>query len=196
MAMQRAPEVTEAELARRLLAGDDGAFDSFVDHFQKRVFQYVYLMCGSREDAEEVAQETLLKVFQNLDQLREPERVKPWVFRIAKNACLMKRRRSIFAPPRELPLQDAAHEVVDRSPAPEERILQSEMSALVHRALAALPDLYRSVILLREFEELSTAEAAEVLDVSEDVVKTRLHRGRLALRHALDALLQAPAPVR
>ncbi|HBY60002.1 MAG TPA: RNA polymerase subunit sigma-24 [Solibacterales bacterium] len=194
--MQRTPEVTEADLARRLLAGDEGAFDDFVDHFQRRVFHYVFLMCGSREDAEEVAQETLLKVFASLDQLRDPERVKAWVFRIAKNACLMKRRRSVFAPKHELPLEDGAHEVADRSPAPEERILRNEMRELVHRALASLPEIYRSVILLREFEELSTAEAAEVLDVSEDVVKTRLHRGRLALRQALDALLESPASVR
>ncbi len=62
-------------------------------------------MCGHREDAEEVAQETLLKVFESFDQLREPERVRPWVFRIAKNACLMKRRKSVFAPEHELSLE-------------------------------------------------------------------------------------------
>ena len=60
-------------------------------------------MCGRPEDAEEVAQETLLKVFENIDQLREPERVRPWVFRIAKNACLMQRRKSVFAPAQDCP---------------------------------------------------------------------------------------------
>ena len=89
------------ELARQLLAGEPEAFDRFVGHFRSKIFQYSWMMCGHREDAEEVAQETLLKVFENFEQLREPERVRSWVFRIAKNACLMKRRKSVFAPDRK-----------------------------------------------------------------------------------------------
>jgi len=96
----------ETELARRLVTGDDKAFDRFVEHFRAKIFQYSWLMCGQREDAEEVAQDTLLKVFENFDQLREPERVRPWIFRIARNACLMQRRRSVFAPPHELSLAE------------------------------------------------------------------------------------------
>ena len=96
----------EVELARQLIAGKPEAFDRFVEHFRAKIFHYSWLMCRNREDAEEVAQETLLKVFENFDQLREPERVRPWVFRIAKNACLMKRRKSVFAPSQELSLDD------------------------------------------------------------------------------------------
>ncbi len=88
------------------MAGEPEAFDRFVDYFRARIFHYSWLMCGHREDAEEVAQETLMKVFESADQLREPEKVKSWVFRIAKNACLTKRRKSIFAPPRELSLDE------------------------------------------------------------------------------------------
>jgi len=97
---------TEVELARKLIAGEPEAFDRFVEHFRTKIFHYSWLMCGQREDAEEVAQETLLKVFENFEDLREPERVRPWVFRIAKNVCLMKRRKSVFAPSRELSLDD------------------------------------------------------------------------------------------
>src|SRR5690606_30693619 len=97
---------TEVELARQLLAGNPAAFDRFVEHFRSKIFQYSWMMCGHREDAEEVAQETLLKVFENFEQLREPERVRSWVFRIAKNACLMKRRKSVFAPAQELSLDE------------------------------------------------------------------------------------------
>jgi len=79
----------EAQLARALVAGEPDAFERFVGHFRSKVFHYSWLMCGRPEDAEEVAQETLLKVFENLGQLREPERVRSWVFRIAKNACLI-----------------------------------------------------------------------------------------------------------
>ena len=91
-------ESPEVEWARRLLAGDAGAFTPFVESFQSKVFQYTWLMCAQREDAEEVAQDTLLKVFESFDQLRDPRLVKAWVFRIAKNYCLMKRRRSVYAP--------------------------------------------------------------------------------------------------
>ena len=103
----------EVLLARQLLAGDADAFDRFVDLFRSRIFQYSFLMCGQREDAEEVAQETLLKVFENIDQLREPERVKAWVFQIAKNACLMMRRKSIFAPREEISLDEPGAQIRD-----------------------------------------------------------------------------------
>jgi RNA polymerase sigma-70 factor (ECF subfamily) len=191
----------ETELARRLMAGDAGAFDRFVEHFRAKVFQYSRLMCGHREDAEEVAQDTLLKVFESFDQLREPERVRQWVFRIAKNACLMKRRKSVFAPARELSLDEFLPamggsgegkkiEIADWSALPEAQLLQREMKDALEAAIAWLPPTYRSVVLLRDMEELSTAETAEILDVTADVVKTRLHRGRLALRQRLDEYLR------
>src|ERR1017187_10851025 len=82
-------KLAETELARALLAGEANAFERFVEHFRSKVFHYSWVMCGSPEDAEEVAQETLLKVFESFDQLREPERVRAWVFRIARNVCLM-----------------------------------------------------------------------------------------------------------
>lgn len=196
----------EVELARDLMSGKEESFDRFVETFRNKIFQYSYLMCGHREDAEEVCQETLLKIFSNFDQLREPERVRPWVFRIARNACLMKRRKSVFAPPRELSLEQflpqADHEggdlrlqIADWSSLPESQVLRSELRAVLDQAIGELPDIYRSVILLRDVEELSTEEAAEVLEVSNEVVKTRLHRARLAVRQKLDEYLRsAPAP--
>jgi RNA polymerase sigma-70 factor, ECF subfamily len=192
----------EVQLARALLAGETDAFDRFVEHFRAKVFQYSWLMCGQREDAEEVAQETLLKVFESFDQLREPERVRPWVFRIARNACLMKRRKSVFAPSQELSLDalmpavhehgDHVHiEIADWTALPEDQLLRAELKSALDRAIAGLPDTYRAVVLLRDVEELSTEETAQILDVSVDVVKQRLHRGRLAIRQKLDDYLRA-----
>ena len=192
----------EVELARQLIAGAAGAFERFVEHFRSKVFQYSWLMCGHREDAEEVAQETLLKVFENFGQIREPERVRPWVFRIAKNACLMKRRKSIFAPAAELSLDElmpvrksdggrVAIEIADWSALPDDLVLQAELRDTLAAAIGELPESYRSVILLRDLEELSTHETAGILDLTEDVVKTRLHRARLALRRKLDQQLRS-----
>jgi len=191
----------EVELARKLIAGEPEAFDRFVEHFRTKIFHYSWLMCGQREDAEEVAQETLLKVFENFEDLREPQRVRPWVFRIAKNACLMKRRKSVFAPSQELSLDDFLpaldHEggharlpIADWSRLPDRQILQSELKEVLDRAIGALPENYRPIILLRDVEELSTAETAQILDLTEDVVKTRLHRARLAVRQMLDEYLR------
>lgn len=191
----------EVELARDLLAGNEQAFDRFVDVFGSKLFRYSFLVCHQREDAEEITQEALLKVFQSLHQLREPERIRSWVFRVARNACLMKRRKSVFAPERELSLDDLRPslsgedgrrtiEIADWSNLPDEQLLQGELKQKVQAAIAGLPEIYRMVILLRDMEELSTSETAEVLDINEDLVKTRLHRARLAVRKELDQFLK------
>jgi len=189
-------------LAGDLIRGAPGAFDRFVNLYRDKVFRYSFSMCGQREDAEEVAQETLLKVLENLGQLREPGRLKPWVFQIAKNACFMKRRKSVFAPAAELSLDDLKPqrsedgagtrlEIADWSALPEDLAASAEFRRSLDRAVAALPDLYRAVFLLRDIEELSTSETAEVLGINEDAVKTRLHRARLALRQRLDAAVRS-----
>lgn len=201
MDTQTRPEV---EWARRLLAGDPSAFTPFVESFQARIFQYTWLICGQREDAEEVAQDTLLKVFQSFDQLQEPEHVKAWVFRIAKNYCLMKRRRSVYAPERELSLDELlpgldggerSFQVADHAELPDQQLMRGELNRHIETALRALPEIYRPVVMLRDVEGLSTAEAADILDLSQDVVKQRLHRGRLALRKELAGYLAGQVEV-
>jgi RNA polymerase sigma-70 factor (ECF subfamily) len=192
---------TEVALARELMSGSGEAFDRFVESFRARVFQYSLMMCGHREDAEEVAQDTLFKVFENFDQLREPERIRPWVFRIAKNTCLMKRRKSVFAPAQELSLDELMPavdqaggelriEIADWSALPLDELLRSELRTVLSEAIQELPEIYRSVVLMRDMEELSTEETAQILEVSADVVKTRLHRGRLSIRKKLDGYLR------
>ncbi len=178
----------ETSLARALLAGEADAFDRFVEHFRSRIFHYSWLMCGQPEDAEEVAQETMLKVFESFASLREPERVRPWVFRIARNACLMQRRKSVFAPARELSLDELppTAEAADEADPPDTGMLRAELRAVLDRAIMELPAAYRPVVVLRDIEELSTEDTAQILDLTPDVVKTRLHRGRVAMRQKLD----------
>jgi RNA polymerase sigma-70 factor (ECF subfamily) len=190
----------DLQLASDLLARKPEAFDQFVDAYHSKLFQYAYLMCGHREDAEEVSQETLLQVFRSLSQLRDPARLKPWVFRIARNACLMKRRKSTFAPQRELSLTDYLPartgpdekqiDIADWSNLPEDVLLRSEFRTAVTNAIAHLPEMYRSVLLLRDVEGLKTDETADVLELSVDTVKQRLHRARLAIRSELDRYLK------
>lgn len=201
MDSQKAQEI---DLARRLLAGDQSAFEPFVELFHSKLFHFTFMVCGQREDAEEVAQETLMKVFEHLDQLRDPEHIRPWVFRIARNICFIKRRKSVFAPSEEISLDSLKPawkdeggtrklEIADWNQLPDRQAMDAETRDIVGKAIAALPEIYKSVLLLRDVEELSTAETAEILQVTEDVVKTRLHRARLAIRHVLDAQLRAGA---
>ncbi|HUB81838.1 MAG TPA: sigma-70 family RNA polymerase sigma factor [Bryobacteraceae bacterium] len=193
---------SDAQIAADLFTGDEAAFTEFVKAFHARLSQYSFLMCGQREDAEEVAQETLLKVFESIDQLRDPNRLRSWVFRIAKNECFMKRRKSIFAPKAELSLDDLKParlgdgeggriDIADWSSLPDDLLLDAELRDAMAKAIQRLPETYRSVVLLRDVEELSTEETAEILEIGTDAVKTRLHRGRLALRQHLDRYLRS-----
>ena len=174
-----------------MIAGKSDAFEQFVEYFRSKIFHYSWLMCGQREDAEEVAQETLLHVFESLEQLREPEHVRAWVFRIAKNACLMQRRKSVFAPAHEVSTDELlpGEEPSGAELPPDREYLRGELKAVLDRIIAELPANYRSVVVLRDMEELSTEETAQILDVGTDVVKTRLHRARLAMRQKLDCYL-------
>jgi RNA polymerase sigma-70 factor (ECF subfamily) len=195
----------EVELVRALQAGDLAAFDRFVEGFRSKLLHYSLLVCGQREDAEEVAQDALLKVFENFEKLREPERVRSWVFRIARNACLMKRRKSVFAPAHELSLDELIpagekpgegrkREISDSSNLPDAGVLRDELKDELKAAIGGLPAIYKTVLLLRDVEDLSTEQTARILHVSADVVKTRLHRARRAVRQKLEVYLQAHVP--
>jgi len=133
----------------------------------------------------------LLKLFESFDQLRDSERVRPGVFRIAKNAGLMKRRKSVFVASQKLSVEQflavgnqadgqVKIEIADWSHLPDDQVLQSEMKQVLDRAMGDLPENYRAVILLRDLEELSTEATAQIVDVTEDTVKQRLHRARFA----------------
>lgn len=189
----------DTELAHELLSGSDEAFERFVSLYHTRLFQYAFLMCGQRDDAEEVSQDTLLTVFETIGQLKDPSRLKPWVFRIAKNACFMKRRKSVFAPSRVLSLEElmppreeggGGIQVADWTELPEAGLLRTELRETLNQAIAELPEMYRAVLLFRDVEGLSTTDAAHVLDENESVVKQRLHRARLAVRSKLDEYLR------
>lgn len=186
------------QLVKDLKKGAPGAFDRFVDLYRPRIFSFSYSMCGQREDAEDIAQETLLQAFRKLNTLRAPEALNTWLFRIARNACLLKHRKSKFAPEHELSLEeymphrdDEGHpDVPDWSRLPDEVLLNSEIGDLLRRAIGTLAPKYRMVLLLRDVQQLSTAEVAKVVGLSEDAVKTQLHRARLAVRAKLTEYLK------
>jgi RNA polymerase sigma-70 factor (ECF subfamily) len=150
-------------------------------------------MCRDAADAEDTVQETFLNVFRYLKNFRYETKFKNWLYRVAASTCIKKRRKSKFAPQRELSLdeflpQDET-EVPDQVPEwalmPLDKLLNDELLDKINAAIFTLPEKYRLVIVLRDIEGFSTAETAQVLNLSDANVKVRLHRARLFLRDRL-----------
>lgn len=193
---------TDPEIIDRARSGEPGAFDHLVARYGDRVFAFGMKMCGEREDARDVVQETFLNAYRSLDSLRQPGALLSWLFRIASNACLMKRRRGKYEPDRELSLEELAPgdpekapvEIPDVSSLPEDEALRSEFRKLIRQAIREVPAHYRIVLVLRDMEQMSTREVSEVLDLPASTVKIRLHRARLMVRQRLEASLHAGRP--
>jgi RNA polymerase sigma-70 factor (ECF subfamily) len=159
-------------------------------------------MCGEREDAREVVQETLMQAFRSLKRLKHPAALGSWLYRVAANACLMKRRKGKFEPDRELSLEELAPapgegapvEIPDLGELPDEALVRGELRERVRAAILELPAHYRVVLVLRDMEHLSTREAAQALDLPESTVKMRLHRARLMVKKQLEQGLAAAGP--
>jgi len=195
-----APQGRDADrkLAEDLIAGRPEAFEPFVERFGPLILAFGRRMCGHRDDAEEVLQETLLKAYQSLGTLRDPVALKAWVYRVAANACLRMRRRGKHDPVREISLEEllprpsedgAPPEIPDWSDLPLDRVLQGEMRQKLEQAILDLPKDFRIVLVLRDQEGFDTQETADILGISTTLAKVRLHRARLALRRALEGYL-------
>jgi len=185
----------EESVLRDVQQGVPGAFDRFVETFGNRIYAFGMRMCGQREDAEDVFQETLVTAYKSLASLREPKALTSWLYRSVSNACLMKRRKSKFAPKKELSLEELLPMggVIEEGPilpdelGPESSAYSRELGAALDAAVRDLPPDYRIVWLMRDVEDLSTEETAEALGLGISNVKMRLHRARLALRQKLAA---------
>ena len=173
----------EILLAHRLRDGESGLFDQFATSIGSRLLQYGLMICRRRDDAEDIVQDTLIEAYQRFPELRAPEKVHAWFFRIARNACLMRRRKHWHGKG-AVPLDDSM-ELMDRCSLPEAELVRREGAAALQQAVESLPEDQRMLILLRYFEGLSTEEAAEVLDMTPDAVKTKLYRIRGVIRKKL-----------
>jgi RNA polymerase sigma-70 factor, ECF subfamily len=187
------------ELIERLQAKDPQAFTEFMDRFGRRLLGFGMRMCGDREDAREVVQDTLLKTFQSVHELKNRAAFAGWLYRIATNACLMKRRKSKFLE-EEIPLEDVLPDRnalsqggPDWNRLPDEAALDGELQRKIRAAILDLPDTYRSVLVLRDLEGLDTEEVSQALGLSKDVVKMRLHRARAKVRDRIEAYLTSGA---
>ncbi len=190
----------DARLLEAVQRQEAGAFDAFVDRYGAMIRGFGRRQCGPNADAEDVYQETLLRVFQGLSQLRDPRAIRAWLFRVVANQCLMTRRQNPPGPEvqlEELSDRDWLGVQLDRSPAwgdlPRDAAERAEFRRQLARATRTLSREERITFLLRDVEGLSTRETADALEIGESAVKMRLSRARQALRSQLGQWLPQSA---
>jgi len=196
-------QLSPEELARwcqQTLPDDTRAFEMLVSRYKKNVFATAYRMLGSRADAEDVAQESFVKIYRGIRDLAEPTTLTTWIYRITTRTCLdliESRKRSSNTVSIDLPSGGGEQPgyVDSRTRTPEEAVLNRELNNCLEKALASLDDDGRSVIVLRDIEDRSYQEIAEVLAVGLSAVKMRIHRARLAFQKLLDQVCPGVARV-
>jgi len=171
---------------------DPQGYDRVLELIQQTVFSFSMKVCGHREDAEDTSQEVLFKATEHLPRLKDPGGLTTWLYTVAKNACLMKRRKTKSAPREMLSLEELMpdrdelealkHSLPD---SPEYSILREEEAERVRHAVLQIPPQYRLILVLHDMEELSTADVARITGLSENTVRVRLHRARLFVRREL-----------
>ncbi|MFC5407619.1 RNA polymerase sigma factor SigW [Cohnella soli] len=181
----------ETRLARLARKGDQRAFAEIVDLYKDKLFHLAYRMTSNRQEAEDVVQETFLRVYKNLDRYDENQKFSTWIYRIATNLCIdrLRRRKAVYS----LDAESSEHEGLDGyamlpsdDRTPESELLLSETQKLIQEAIATLPVKYKSVMILRYLQDMSLQEISDVLDMPVTTIKTRVHRGREFLRKKLE----------
>jgi RNA polymerase sigma-70 factor, ECF subfamily len=182
-----------AGLVQAASGGDRDAMERLLVRAQEAAYRFSLLVCGHPEDAEDVMQDALMKTYQHVNGIADPQSFRTWLYTTVRNACLMKRRRRAGEPAAFVPLdgQEADSDrgtvqIADDSTPADQRLINDWMDARLRKALSTLPPAYRMIVVMREIEGLSTKEVAAVTGYSEANVKTRLHRARLMLRTQLE----------
>lgn len=182
---------TDETLLSALQAGDERALEVLLERHLPGVYRFGLAMCRDPEDAKDVAQDTLLAAARGLRQFRGESSLSTWLFAIARSFCVKKRRKRVGAPREFLSLDsDVTRGLAAEGTAPDEAAGARQLAKALEAAIADLDPMYREVLLLRDVEGLTAPEVAEVLGLSVDAVKSRLHRARLTVRSHLAPLLE------
>jgi RNA polymerase sigma-70 factor (ECF subfamily) len=185
---------TDEQLVRKSQQDDERAFGELVSRYESKVYSLALKMLRNPEDAEDVLQDTFLRAYRGIKSFKGNSTFSTWIYRITANSALMRLRK------RQLPTvsiddadeREAPINIADWAPGPVEQMLNQETQAAMTEAIDALPPEFRQVFVLRDIEELSNAEVAEILDLSVAAVKSRLHRARLKVRNRLATYFTEP----
>ncbi len=187
-----------------LRSGDAASVDRAIGLLQSTVLSFGLKVCGHREDAEDTAQEVLVKALPHLAKLEDPRALSAWLYTAAKNRCWQGRRtatyRKTIALDQLLPDQGELETLLlaDTAASPEDAARRGQDHRMLHQAVLALPPQYRIVLVLHDMEELDTDQVAKILSIQPGTVRVRLHRARLLVRQEMAKLLErrAAAPRR
>ena len=190
------PNTKASTLLSRLQAGDEQALSDLADEFGTKIYQLAFRYLRNKEDAEEVTQDVLFKVYRKVGEFRGDAALSSWIYRITFNAAMSRLRTAQYQRTQAEERREAANdsaagdaarpsEVADWSDLADEQVLRSQLRQRVMRAILALPAIYRAPVMLRDIQGMSTEEASAMLRVKDQTLKSRLHRGRLILRKQL-----------
>ena len=181
----------ENRLVKLVLKGDQRAFAEIVELYKDKLFHLAYRMLSNRHEAEDVVQETFLRVFRNMEKYDPNQKFSTWIYRIATNLCIdrLRRKKPSFSLDAEINDQEGSDGYAmlpsdDRTP--ETEALLSETQTLIREAIDNLPVKYKSVMVLRYLQDLSLQEISDVTGMPVTTIKTRVHRGRDFLRKKLE----------
>ena len=195
--MREARDKTSDEaLLRRLQAGDESALGDLADAYSSKIYQLAFRYLRNKEDAEEITQDVLFKVFRKVGAFRGDAALSSWIYRITFNSAMSRLRTAKYqrtqAEETQLTTSDgdevapaSRRDVADWSDMADERVLRSQLRRRIFSAVLALPAIYRAPVVLRDLQGMSTEEASAMLRVKDQTLKSRLHRGRLILRKQL-----------
>jgi RNA polymerase sigma-70 factor (ECF subfamily) len=187
------PDEADNLLLQRARAGDAQALEALLERHQAQVYRFGMRMCRNPEDAKDVLQDTLLSMARGVRDFRGASSISTWLYTVARSFCIKKRRRSKFAPDAERSLDTdmitEGRQLVDPAQSPDDALASKQVEHALEQAIRSLEPIYREVLLLRDVEGLAAPEVAEVLGVSVQAVKSRLHRARLSVRAQVAPLL-------
>lgn len=175
---------------KQVIKGDQDAFAEIVEIYSNSIYQLGYRMLGNRQEAEDIAQEAFIRAYVNIKSFNQDLKFSTWLFRIATNLCIdrIRKKKPDYYLDAEVSGTDGLtmySQLASNSPLPETELESLELQESVQKEILKLPEKYRSVIVLKYIEELSLNEISEILDLPLGTVKTRIHRGREALRQQL-----------
>ena len=184
-------------LLARLQSGEEQALSDLADAYGSKIYQLAFRYLRNKEDAEEVTQDVLFKVYRKVGEFRGDAALSSWIYRITFNAAMSRLRTAQYQRAQAEDRREAAIDtdtmgeptrpvdVADWTDMADERVLRSQLRRRVFRAILALPAIYRAPVMLRDIQGMSTEEASAMLKVKDQTLKSRLHRGRLILRKQL-----------
>ncbi|GGB72735.1 RNA polymerase sigma factor SigW [Fictibacillus barbaricus] len=184
-----------ANMVAQVKKGDQEAFEGIVDLFKDKIYRHCYRMVGNGHEAEDLAQETFLRAYRNINKYNSEFKFSTWIFRIATNLCIdrLRKKKPDYYLDAEVPGTDGANmysQLSTEEPLPEEVVTENEQWNELQAEIMKLPEKYRTAIVLKYVEDLSLEEISQIMDIPVPTVKTRIHRGREALKKVFQMVVK------